>query len=79
MVGLSDNVRELTSHEGAIHMTAHPYISAALADERRKTLLAQAEAAGLANQARSHRQQKYAAAGRTSLIRWFKLVAVGHI
>ncbi len=34
----------------------HHHISAALADEHRKTLLAQAEAAGLAKKARLHRQ-----------------------
>jgi hypothetical protein len=46
--GTKRNVRGPMSHEGAIHMMTHPYISAALGDEHRKTLLEQATAARLA-------------------------------
>ena len=50
-----------------------PYhIHADLASERRKTLLAEAEAFRLAKQARSHRQPVGTSAGRRSLLRWIR-------
>jgi hypothetical protein len=48
---------------------SHPYIQEALARERQKTLLAQAEADHLARQARSHRRRQHPPAIRSSLFR----------
>ena len=48
---------------------SHPYIQEALARERQKTLLAQAEAARLARQARSHRRRQRPPVIRSSLFR----------
>ena len=58
-------------------MTMNPHITAALAGELRKTLITQAEAARIVREARGHRRQECAPAGRTSRLRWLKLVAVG--
>jgi RimJ/RimL family protein N-acetyltransferase len=54
--GPNGNVRELANFEGAAHMI-NPYIRFALGRERQKTLLAEAETARQARQARLHRQQ----------------------
>src|SRR6266700_3097988 len=50
-----DNVREMANLEGAIEVISH-HIWAVLASERRKALLAEAEAAHRARQVRRHRQ-----------------------
>ena len=50
-------------------MNNHPYIQAALARERQNMLLAEAEAARLARQLRSHRRSGRLPATRTSLMR----------
>ncbi len=46
------------------------HISAAMATERRNTLLAEAEAARRANQARMHRKRTRASGVRRSPLRW---------
>lgn len=58
-------------------MIMHPFITAALADDRRKTLLAQAEAARLARQARSQRPQNIVSTARTSSKRLCALAVQG--
>src|SRR5271169_3113374 len=58
-----DNVRELAALEGVIEMIYY-HIQAVLASERRKTLIAEAEAAHWARQARRHRQLTRVSAAR---------------
>lgn len=63
-----DNVRELAALEGAIEVIYY-HIQAVLASERRKTLIAEAEAAHWARQARRHRQLTRVSAARGSPLR----------
>jgi hypothetical protein len=49
---------------------SHPYIQAALARERQNMLLAAAEGARRASQARTQRHQRGTPATRRSLLRW---------
>ncbi len=58
-------------------MIMHPFITAALADDRRKTLLAEAETARLAWQARSQRPQNIITTARTSSKRVSALAVQG--
>jgi hypothetical protein len=60
-----DNVREMANLKGAIEMISY-HIRAVLASERRKTLIAEAEAAHWARQARRHRQLTGMSAARRS-------------
>src|SRR5438067_2484673 len=68
--GRSGNVRELTSFEGATDMFIHPHTLAALGAERHKSMLAQADAARLARQARAGRPRAGAPVARRSPRHW---------
>jgi hypothetical protein len=60
-------------------MVTHPYISAALGNEHRRTMLEQAAAARLAKQARSCREPAIVPTVRISPIAWLTLITVGHL
>ena len=56
-------------------MINHHHILAAVASERRNTLLAEAEAARRAKEARSHRQRPRVPGARRSPLRWVQALA----
>ena len=62
-----DNVRELATMQGAIEVINY-HVLAVLGSERRKTLIAEAEAAHWARQARRHRQLTGMSPARRALV-----------
>jgi hypothetical protein len=68
-LGPGGNARELVKTEGAFQVFNY-HIQAKLASERRKALLAEAEAARRAREARSYRGRMGISTARSSPLRW---------